>query len=169
MRLSRVSLTAVLLSFGVLLAGCADGMDNAMDKLTDFEFLNTKKKLPGERKPVFPEGVPGVTQGVPPEMMKGYQESETASASPTGTEAEGQAAAKPAAQAAAEKPKPKSKPKPKRVAAPKPQHQPQPQAVQAEPQPVSQPAPQATTAPWPSAPAQQPQIAWPAPGGQVSR
>ena len=32
-----------------------------------------KKKLPGDRKPLFPEGVPGVTQGVPPEYFKGNQ------------------------------------------------------------------------------------------------
>ncbi len=36
-----------------------------------FDFLDTKKKLPGERKPVFPEGVPGVEQGVPQEMVRG--------------------------------------------------------------------------------------------------
>ncbi len=29
------------------------------------DFLDTKKKLPGERKPVFPDGVPGLEQGVP--------------------------------------------------------------------------------------------------------
>ena len=32
-----------------------------------------KKPLPGERRAVFPEGVPGVPQGVPREMVKGYQ------------------------------------------------------------------------------------------------
>ena len=36
-----------------------------------FDFLDTKKKAPGERKPVFPEGVPGITQGVPKEMVRG--------------------------------------------------------------------------------------------------
>ena len=35
------------------------------------DFLDTKKKLPGERKPVFPEGVPGLEQGVPKELYKG--------------------------------------------------------------------------------------------------
>ena len=43
-----------------------------MDKLDVFD-LNEKKKLPGERKELFPEGVPGVTQGIPPEYMKGNQ------------------------------------------------------------------------------------------------
>lgn len=36
-------------------------------------WFSTKKPLPGERKPVFPGGVPGVPQGVPPELLKGYQ------------------------------------------------------------------------------------------------
>ena len=35
------------------------------------DFLDTKKKLPGERKPVFPDGVPGLEQGVPKELYKG--------------------------------------------------------------------------------------------------
>ncbi len=43
-----------------------------MDKF-DFFHLNDKKKLPGERKEMFPEGVPGVTQGIPPEYLKSNQ------------------------------------------------------------------------------------------------
>ena len=35
------------------------------------DFLDTKKKLPGDRKPVFPEGVPGLEQGVPKDLYKG--------------------------------------------------------------------------------------------------
>ena len=38
------------------------------------DWLDTKKKLPGERKPVFPEGVPGLEQGVPKELYKGNVE-----------------------------------------------------------------------------------------------
>ena len=38
------------------------------------DFLDTKKKLPGERKPVFPEGVPGLEQGVPKELYKGSRQ-----------------------------------------------------------------------------------------------
>ena len=37
------------------------------------EWFNTKKPLPGDRKAVFPEGVPGVPQGVPPDLVQGYQ------------------------------------------------------------------------------------------------
>jgi hypothetical protein len=38
------------------------------------DFLDTKKKLAGDRKPVFPEGVPGLEQGVPKELYKGSQQ-----------------------------------------------------------------------------------------------
>ena len=63
----------------------------------DLDIFNTKKKLPGERQPVFPEGTPGVSQGVPPELVKGYQ------AAPEPATAPKQAAAEPTeAQAEAE-------------------------------------------------------------------
>ncbi|WP_274038000.1 hypothetical protein, partial [Escherichia coli] len=42
------------------------------------DFLDTKKKLPGERKPVFPEGVPGLEQGVPKDLYKGAQQQQMA-------------------------------------------------------------------------------------------
>jgi hypothetical protein len=46
---------------------------------------DTKKKLPGERREVFPGGVPGVSQGVPQELVKGYQAPpETAAVAPAG-------------------------------------------------------------------------------------
>ena len=38
------------------------------------DLLDTKKKLPGERKPVFPEGVPGLEQGVPKDLYKGARQ-----------------------------------------------------------------------------------------------
>jgi hypothetical protein len=38
------------------------------------DFLDTKKKVPGDRKPVFPEGVPGLEQGVPKQLYKGSQQ-----------------------------------------------------------------------------------------------
>ena len=37
------------------------------------DMFDTKKKLPGDRRAVFPEGTPGVSQGVPQELVKGYQ------------------------------------------------------------------------------------------------
>ena len=61
LRVKHAILILSLLSLGPALSACAD-FDP--DKLDIFG-INEKKKLPGERRPVFPEGVPGVTQGVP--------------------------------------------------------------------------------------------------------
>lgn len=138
-RCNRWMLLASLLAIAPILSAC-ESFD--MDKFDIFN-LNEKKKLPGDRKPVFPEGVPGVSQGVPAEMVKGHQPpAETANALPP----------EPAKPEAA---KPKPKPKPKRVARP--------------PQPAAQPAAQNQDA-WPAQQQQQqPQSAqspWPAPGQQ---
>ena len=70
MRRNRAVLLAALLAITPVLAACGS-FD--LDKLDVFG-LNEKKKLPGERKAMFPEGVPGVQQGVPKEYMQGYQE-----------------------------------------------------------------------------------------------
>jgi hypothetical protein len=71
MRVSqRLIATAVLLALSGALAGCSGGLSN-FDPSDLLDFLDTKKKLPGERKPVFPEGVPGLEQGVPKELYKG--------------------------------------------------------------------------------------------------
>ena len=64
--------TAAALICGLALAGC-ESFD-PLDKLSDLDIMGTSKKpLAGERRPVFNAGVPGVPQGVPPEMVKGYQ------------------------------------------------------------------------------------------------
>ena len=68
-RMHRLAVLAALLLAAPALSGCAN-FDP--DKLDVFG-LNEKKKLPGERKALFPEGVPGVAQGVPPEYLKGNQ------------------------------------------------------------------------------------------------
>jgi len=149
----------VVIAAGPVLSAC--------DSLDSLELFDTKKKLAGERKEVFPEGIPGVSSGVPPELVKGYREQEGATYDP----------AKAAAEAAAEpdvKPKkPKAEPKPQRSAnkhAPKPQSQPDPSAVPtrvAAPEPAQQqPPPPQVAAPWPVA---QPQAAWPASPGAASR
>jgi hypothetical protein len=52
-------------------AGCT--AFDPIDMMQDWDLLSSKKPLPGERRAVFPEGVPGVPQGVPPDMVKGYQ------------------------------------------------------------------------------------------------
>ena len=70
-RMQRLAVLAVLLAAAPVLAGCED-FDT--DKFDIFH-LGDKKKLPGERKELFPGGVPGVTQGVPPEYLKGNQPS----------------------------------------------------------------------------------------------
>jgi hypothetical protein len=134
-------LATVLAAAGPVLSAC--------ESLDTFEIFDTKKKLSGERKPVFPDGIPGVSSGVPPELVKGYREPEGGVVDP----------AKAAAEAAAEPaPRPKKpKPVPQRTAS-KPKPQTDTNATNAA-APVRQPDPQAgTTAPWP---ASQPQAAWP--------
>ncbi|HEX3440664.1 MAG TPA: hypothetical protein VHT93_09990 [Pseudolabrys sp.] len=178
-RIPCVLMLTALVVVGPVLAGCSD-FDP--DKLDVFG-LNEKKKLPGERKEVFPGGVPGVAQGVPPEYMKGYQPPPDATAdslqAPPGSEAAtGSDLKKTAAAEPAEETKPKPKPKarvasrpPKRVTvqpsaqaqqqqqtAPWPDQAQQPQQAQQSPWPAAQQqqAPQQEQSPWP-APAQQQQ------------
>jgi hypothetical protein len=115
-------LTLALLGFGGALAGC-ESMEN-------FQFWDTKKKLPGDRKPVFPEGVPGIEQGIPPELMKGYQEPQQPTADPA-VQAAQETADKAETKKAEAKPKPK--PKPRQVAQPAAQQAPQPQQTQQAP------------------------------------
>jgi len=155
-------LTALAIST-VGLTACSGGFD--MDKLDIFG-LSEKKKLPGERKDLFPGGVPGVTQGIPPEYMKGNQPPPETALAPTPAPAQAKAAAGEEENAATE-PEEKPKPKPKKVAKPKPQPQPAqdtaqqsgwPQQQQA--QPAQQggqsgwpaPAQTNTASPWPSSP-----------------
>jgi hypothetical protein len=172
-RVHRFALLSILLVAGSVLAGCED-FD--MDKFDVFH-LSDKKKLPGERKELFPGGVPGVTQGVPPEYLKGNQPApETANADESlppaakvnpGDE-DAAAALKPKAETAAiepeaAKPKPKRKPKPKTAAV-----QRAPAQVTIQPAGQGQPAAAAQQqSPWPAnPPPQQPQQAqspWPAP------
>src|SRR6201990_3607072 len=66
-RTPRLIAAAVLIAFTGLLGGCSSGGFDPSDLL---DFLDTKKKLPGDRKPVFPEGVPGLEQGVPKDLYK---------------------------------------------------------------------------------------------------
>jgi hypothetical protein len=67
----RILTTAALLG-ALALGGC--GTFDPIDTFQDWDLLGSSKKpLQGQRQAVFPEGVPGVPQGVPPEMRKGYQ------------------------------------------------------------------------------------------------
>jgi hypothetical protein len=107
---------------------------------------DSKKKLPGDRREVFPEGVPGVSKGVPPELMKGYQ------AQPDG------------ANATAAAPPPEEKPEPKPAAKPKPkpkQAKPTP-TVAPEYQQQGQAPQQGQQGQWPQQQRQPQQSAWPA-------
>jgi hypothetical protein len=126
MRLRRIVLVASLLSAGLTLSGC--------ESFDPESWFSTKKPLPGDRRPMFPGGVPGVPQGVPQDLVKGYQEPpanppEVVTAEPK---------PKPA-------PKPRPAPAPRQAAAPRQAPPPQPQEQSAPPQ----------AAPWPAQ--QQPQ------------
>jgi len=161
----RVGLTIGALALGLALTAC-ESFDPT--DIFDAEIFNTKKKLPGERIPVFPQGTPGVPQGVPQELVKGYQAPpESASKEANAAPKEAKAAPKEAnvAEPAEAQPKPKPKPKPKVVARP-----PDPSATGS----VRAPAPSAeanaqptqaapAASPWPSS--QQPSggVAWPDP------
>ncbi|MFY9602533.1 MAG: hypothetical protein WB540_15265 [Pseudolabrys sp.] len=141
----RVVLLTGLAAFIPALTACSSGFDP--DKL-DFLGLNEKKKLPGERKEVFPGGVPGVSQGIPPEYVKGNQPTADSAATP---------AAEPDKKTAAVEPEPKPKPKPKRP--PKP-----PTQITVQPAQQQQPAPWPQQNQQPAPQQQQSQAPWPAQG-----
>jgi hypothetical protein len=99
--LARVGSAVALL---LVLAACTKGGQFDPTEVFSADMFDTKKKLQGQREPVFPDGVPGTTSGVPQDLVKGYQ------APPEPTEADAAAAT---AAAAAEKPKAKPKPPPR--------------------------------------------------------
>src|ERR1700694_5060566 len=96
-RSQRLIAASVLIALSGALAGCSSGL-SSWDPTDLLDFLDTKKKLPGERKPVFPEGVPGLEQGVPKDLYKGAAQERL-------DQQNAQAAA---AAAPAEEPKPKT-------------------------------------------------------------
>jgi hypothetical protein len=175
-RTHRIVLLAILVALAPILVGC-ENFD--MDKFDIFG-LNDKKKLPGERKELFPQGVPGVTQGVPPEYLRDKQAqpdtAQTPSALPAntaaGAPADNAAAPVPPSKTAAVEPAPEPKPKAKPKRKPKPrtaarpatqpagqgqnggqqQPAPWPDRNQAQSPPPAQ-GQSTDTAPWPSAPA----------------
>jgi hypothetical protein len=69
----RLIALSVLIALAGALGGCSGGLAN-FDPSDLLDWLDTKKKLPGERKPVFPEGVPGLEQGVPKDLYKGARQ-----------------------------------------------------------------------------------------------
>ena len=72
-RSQRLIAAAVVIALSGALGGCSSGM-SSFDPSDLLDFLDTKKKLPGDRKPVFPDGVPGLEQGVPKELYKGSRQ-----------------------------------------------------------------------------------------------
>jgi hypothetical protein len=102
-RLQRLTAGFVLVALSTAIAGCSSNI-NSFDPMDWLDFLDTKKKLQGDRKPVFPEGVPGLDQGVPKSLYKGAQEQADADA----------------AAAAAAPPPPPPETKPKKTARKKP-------------------------------------------------
>jgi hypothetical protein len=72
-RSQRLIAASVLIALSGALAGCSGGF-SSFDPSDLLDFLDTKKKLPGDRKPVFPDGVPGLEQGVPKDLYKGSQQ-----------------------------------------------------------------------------------------------
>jgi hypothetical protein len=154
------------LALGVVLVlgACTPGGQFDPTEMLSTDIFETKKKLQGDREPVFPQGVPGAETGVPPDLVKGYQPPPEPPAVQS-TEAS-KPAAKPAATAAV---KPKPKPKPQVARAPAatpaqgsptsatPAHDPVWDQKGAAPPPPAQ-------SPWPATPASQPaQTNWPTP------
>jgi hypothetical protein len=74
-RLQRLIAASVLVALSGAVAGCSSNV-NSFDPMDWLDWIDTKKKLPGDRKPVFPEGVPGLEQGVPKGLYRGAQEAD---------------------------------------------------------------------------------------------
>ena len=81
-RSQRLMTFAVLISLCGVLAGCGSGGINNWDPSDLLGFLDTKKKMQGNRQPVFPGGVPGIEQGVPKDLYKSDGELQQAQPAP---------------------------------------------------------------------------------------
>ncbi len=75
MRVIQRVMSALLLgALAILISGCAALNTPSFDPTDWLDFLDSKKRAVGDRHPVFPDGVPGVAQGVPPDLLKGTPE-----------------------------------------------------------------------------------------------
>jgi hypothetical protein len=162
---SSLFCAASALAFLLVLAACTPGGQFDPTEVFNSDMFDSKTKLKGQREPLFPDGVPGTTTGVPADLVKGYQPP------PDQTDADAAAPGAPAPPAPA-KPVEKPKPQPK-VAVGRPQTR----SAKIEKPPSSSPtqidigakgAPpqQPSGSPWPNSPpaAQQGgQFAWPSP------
>src|SRR5277367_6193737 len=93
--------SVLALIFG--LGACTPGGQFDPTEALSTDIFGTKKKLQGDREPVFPQGVPGAETGVPPDLVKGYQPPPEQAAVPEND------APKPVAAASKSKPKPRPK------------------------------------------------------------
>ncbi|MEX0753143.1 MAG: hypothetical protein WD073_09495 [Xanthobacteraceae bacterium] len=99
-RIDRAIPAAVILAVALAVSACSSGQQFDPTDLMPENWFGEKEKLAGQRKPVFPDGVPGVPEGVPSELIKGNQQAaiETAPVTPvTAQPAEPPAAAPPTA------------------------------------------------------------------------
>ena len=123
-------------------AALAAGLALTLSGCESFDITNlipdSKKKLPGERREVFPGGTPGVPQGVPAELVKGYQAPPETAEEPA-----------PVKKKEAAKPKPKARPTPS--VAPEVAQQPQSGQAQQGQWPSQQQKPAQQSA-WPQSP-----------------
>jgi len=177
-RVHRILLLAVIVAVVPVLAGC----ENFDSEKFDIFNLNEKKRLKGERKELFPEGVPGVTQGLPPEYLNKPQSTAqqpspipltTNGAAPNDKSAalappndKSAAPAQPGKAAAIEPaPEPKPKAKPKRK--PKPHVASHPtKPVESRPAAPVQASDQQKPPPWPDQKPKPASSSWPAQQGQ---
>jgi hypothetical protein len=126
-RPQRLISVALLIALSSALAGCGGATNWDPSDLLDF--LDTKKKLPGDRKPVFPEGVPGLEQGVPKSLYRGSAQEQIDQQNAAAAAASEQSQPEPKSKRAS-----KSKPKASRP-------------VAANPAPAAEPAPDADAPP----------------------
>ena len=132
------------------LAGCTPGGQFDPTTLLANDTFDTKTKLKGDRQPVFPNGVPGTTSGVPQDLVKGYQPPPDQAADANAPDAAAQEAAKN---------KPKPKPKVARAPAQPPAPPPRRINVGASPNPAAPAAPPSQ----PASPQQSQQSPFPPP------
>jgi hypothetical protein len=162
----------IVLAGASVLAACTKGGQFDPTTLLDNDMFDNKKPITGQREPVFPGGVPGVSTGIPADLYKGYQPppdqaADNGSAATPILPPSEQQAAEPEARVEL-KPKPKPKPKPKVKVTRRPVH-PRTEisvGLNKRPEEPAQSAPQASQTAWPAPPptnqAQSSPSVWPA-------
>jgi outer membrane biosynthesis protein TonB len=149
-RIASVSRIVSACAVVLVLAACTPGGQFDPTTLLQSDMFDSKKKISGQREPVFPNGVPGTTSGVPPDLVKGYQ--------PPPEQTDAVSADSAAAQPPPEKPKPKPRPKVAVQTPAKPAQPPKRISIGPTAKPAADSQPQQT-----SAPSGQSQSVWPAP------